>query len=288
MRTSALDDANIVGVSTDTLLRQIRGVESQPGIRASDVVSKSLSKVKEKIQEFTNADGFINAKDLYTIRKEIGNIIEQNVQETKNWDKRLTGGLQRDLQKNIDDSIEAAGGRGWKDYLRTYSDMSKPIEQMKAGQMLESKLLAPLSEDSAQRAHVYANALREQGDLSQIFTPRQSHTLESLREELARDAMVKELAKRGMPSARERIGQALPEAPPTGMFSPIISVARGAYNRLAGNATDKIMTDLSSLMQNPQEMARVMQSAKPFERQALVDALMKYQSVAPAVAQENR
>lgn len=41
--------------------------------------------------------------------------------ETSNWDKRLTSSLERKIQGAIDDAIEKAGGRGWKQYLSEYS-----------------------------------------------------------------------------------------------------------------------------------------------------------------------
>jgi len=83
-----------------------------------------------------------------------------------------------------------------------------------------------------------------------------------------------------MKSAQEKVGQAVPEAPPSGMFNPTISVTRGLYNRLTGKATDKILDDLAILMQNPKQLAKVMEQAKPTERRALMDGLMKYQAFA--------
>ena len=133
MREAALERTQAVGVSTQKLMRQMRGVVSQPGIRASDVVRKTFADVKDKIKDFTSRDGFINAKDLYTIRKELGNTIQKNAKETANWDKRLAAGLERDLQKNIDDAIEAAGGVGWKDYLAEFASRSRGIEAAKEG-----------------------------------------------------------------------------------------------------------------------------------------------------------
>ena len=294
--------ANIVGVSTQKLIRQIRGVESQPGIRASDVVSKSLASVKEKIAQFTNKDGFINAKDLYTIRKEVGNTIQTYAKETGNWDKRLTSGLERDLQRNIDDAIEAAGGKGWKNYLSTYASMSKPINQMEIGQDLERKLVPALGEDAKQRASVYANALREGPQtiklatgqprfdaLDQVMEPQQMATLKAVQGDLSNDATMQAMASKGMKAAQERIGQAVPEAPAPGFFSPIVSAARAGYNRVTGAATNKILDDLTKKMQSPQDMARLMENAKPLERKALIDALMRYQgAVGPSLAtQEN-
>jgi len=179
---------------------------------------------------------------------------------------------------------------GWDKARADYASSSRPINQMQIGQELEKKLVPALSDEAKQRAAVYANALREApqtikratgqpryDDLSQIMEPGQMATLGNVQKDLARDALVKQLASKGEDAARENIGRAIPEAPPTGMFSPILSVTRGAYNRLTGRATEKVLDDLALKMKNPQEIARIMESATPMERRALVDMLMRYQ-----------
>lgn len=259
--------------------KRIEATMTQPGLRASDVVQKTLGDIKEKISSLTNEKGVIDSKDLYTIRKEIGNTIDKYSKETSNWDKRLTSGLERNVQRFIDDAIEGAGGSGWKDYLAQYAGMSKRIDQMKMGDELTKKLISPLSDESKQRAGVFAGALRDSGpDLQRTMNPAQLRTLGNVRDDLARDATHTDLARAGNKKAMEITGQAVPEAPPTGMFSPLISVARGTYNRLSGKATDKIMDDLATIMQNPRRLAEVMEKAKPFEREIILDQLLRAQS----------
>lgn len=178
-----------------------------------------------------------------------------------------------------------------------FAAASKPINQMQVGQEIENRLVPALSEDAKQRAASYAQALRDAPgtikratgqprfeSLDQIMNPQQMQTLGNVQKDLARNATFEELAQKGMPAAREAIGNAVPEVPPTGMFSPILSVARGAYNRVTGHATDKIMKDLATRMQDPKKMAEVMQNANPYERKALVDALMKYQGMGAGTA----
>lgn len=180
-----------------------------------------------------------------------------------------------------------------------FAAASKPINQMEVGQYLEGKLVPAISDDAKQRAAAYAQALRDApgtikratgqprfDSMGQMMDPTQLQTLRGVKADLERDALTQALSQKGMAAARERIGQAIPEAPPSGMFSPLISVARGAYNRLSGNATDKILDDLAVRMQNPQQMARIMESAKPFERKALVDALMRVQAAGAEKAAE--
>ena len=268
MRNAAQNAANVVGVSTDKLLRQIRGVESQPGIRASDVVSQSLDKIKEKISKFTNKDGFINAKDLYTIRKELGNTIQQFADASKNWDKRLTGGLQRDLQRNIDDAIEAAGGAGWKDYLAKYAEMSRPIEQMKAGQLVEKALVAPTS--GKERVASFGTTLRNP-EIAESFTPAQRQVLEAIEANMKQNEQYKTLASAGAKNLNYRIGA--PELPPTGFFQPMVSAARGWVNRLVGSGYENALRKGSATMTDPQAMAQAMRDATPKQR-AVLEALI--------------
>ena len=61
-----------------------------------------------------------------------------------------------------------------------------------------------------------------------------------------------------MTSASERIGAAVPELAPTGFFDPKISFTRGLYNRLTGQATNRILDNLAKNMDNPQRMAEIM------------------------------
>jgi hypothetical protein len=110
-------------------LQKIEDIGKEPGIGASKVVQKALGTVMEDIVRISK-DGRANAKDLYTVRKEIGNTIALHSKETANWDKRLSSGLQRRIQIAIDDAIESAGGEGWKKYLSTESAGRKAVENM--------------------------------------------------------------------------------------------------------------------------------------------------------------
>lgn len=156
---------------------------------------------------------------------------------------------------------------------------SKPINQMELGQQLESKLTSPLSDESKQRAVVFANEMRNLSpDLQKTLRPDQLEALRHVQADLARDASATELGRAGKPAAEAIIDKNVGKAPPSGMFSPIISVARGAYNRIAGGASEKTLSDLATIMQDPKKMADVMEKAKPFERQQLVDALLRWQA----------
>jgi hypothetical protein len=160
LREAALAAANKGGVNSGSITGRIDTQLAQPGIGASDVVRKTLASVKDKIESLADESGVINANDLYTVRMEIGNTIKTFSKETANWDKRLTAKLDAGIKGYIDDAIESAGGKGWKDYLSTYSkgmqnirnhearletakDIAKSVKGRYAGGLVQGELPKP-------------------------------------------------------------------------------------------------------------------------------------------------
>ena len=236
----------------------------------------------------------------------IGNLqrIKQAISDEINKNQAVQG-LGATQKKEITDTVGAFTkwlenkSPEWKKARIGYMEDSLPINQMQVGQFLEKKLVPALSDDVSLRPTSYANALREADQLVKRSTgqdrpiesfmrPDQMTTLRNVGGELSRDATMNQLAKRGQSEALRRIGAQVPEVGPTGFFDPKISFMRGAVNRVSGQATDRILNQLGKKMDNPQEMARIMREAKPFERKAIVDALMRYQGVAPQVMDEGR
>ena len=202
----SLEAYGLKPLKADSISEKIQSIASKPGLRASDVVTKSLGDVRNKINQSTDKNGVIDANDLYMIRKEIGNTVQKYAEETKNFDQRLTSGLQRDVQKFIDDAIESAGGSGWKKYLSKYAEMSKPIDEMKVGQILSDKLASPLEE--SERAAAFATAVKNApatlktstgssryDDLGQVLSPENTASVNAVLEDLKRKAATDALAK---------------------------------------------------------------------------------------------
>lgn len=279
---------------------QIDAVMSQPGKRSSDVVTKALGEIRDKINQFSNKNGVIDSRDLYTIRKEAGNVVKKYAAENKNWDEKLTSGLTTNVQRMIDNAIEGAGGTGWKDYLGKYAGMSKDINQMQIGQELLNRLQPALEGAPNQRATMFANALKDSANtvqkagvpryasVKEALTPENMSKVNSVQADLARNAAFEDMATRGLPSASRAVNLAAPEIGSVGMFSPKISVARSIYNRVTGHATDKILNDLAARMTDPAKTAEIMRKATPYERKLMVDLLMKQQAAIPVALTEGQ
>ena len=193
-------------------------------------------------------------------------------------EKRTIQGLQGDLVgwlANKNPSYEVARQR--------FADMSQPINQMTAGQSLERNLLPALSENAKQKAEAYARGMRDT-DLSSL-RPDQLTTLNQVQTDLAKNASLDQMARAGVPRALDMIGMAAPQQGTIGLFNPKISAARAVYNRISGQATDKILEDFAKNATNPQKIAQMMKDATPYKRQLMVDYMMRLQAPATAALQ---
>jgi len=199
-------DAGSITAAIDTKL-------STPGLRASSNMTKVLQAVKEDIANLTaKGGGVIDAHDLYTLRKEgINERIMQILGQTDpKVSAKVTRGVLQEVRPLIDDAIEKAGGTGWRDYLKTYSQGMQSIDQ-KAMAAEAAKLF----KDSPQE---YVRLVRGNNPdaVEAIFGPgsydifkemgSKMPTLEKLASNVERTASMKEAAAAGTEKLSDVIG----------------------------------------------------------------------------------
>lgn len=272
---------------------QIESVMSQPGQRSSDVVTKALGEIRDKINQFSNKNGVIDSRDLYTIRKEAGNVVKKYAAENKNWDERLTSGLTTNVQRMIDDAIEGSGGSGWKDYLGKYAGMSKDINQMQIGQALEKKLTNPLRGDTALTPGVFANAAQESASvptkagmprfqtIEDALHPQNMQTVSNVSDTLANRALANDLAKAGSSRAAALTGTPDIILPPS--LSTTGMALRFAARLLQGQGTSKMDQEMArDMLTNPQLVSKLMEDAMSRAKttKEMVNVMRKYSPLA--------
>lgn len=151
---------------------------------------------------------------------------------------------------------------------------SKPINQMRVGQDLEQALVAPAT--GMERAASFGAKVRQaENTISkgsgnpriQDLTSGQRKIVDAIEEDFLRNQQFKELAIAGKQGMEERIGA--PTLPPTGFFQPAISAARSWVNKGLGTGHQQALKRAAEVMDNPQEMARLMREATPAQRKIL-------------------
>lgn len=141
MREAALQSAG--PVNTAPIIQQLDSVLVSP--EAPTLTQKVLQDVKDEIVGRSKGIGPISSSQqtidpeaLYTVRKQIGLMIDKHLPATAKldpkFDKSVTAREEKSIQNLIDDAIEKSGGTGWRDYLKEYANRSKAIEGFKERQ----------------------------------------------------------------------------------------------------------------------------------------------------------
>ena len=128
----SLEDYGLRPLDASSITSAIDSKLAAPGLRASLNTVKVLEAVKGDIANLTaKGGGVIDAHDLYTLRKE--GINERIMQILGQTDPKISAKVTRNVLEEvrplIDDAIERAGGTGWRDYLKTYSQNMQAIDQ---------------------------------------------------------------------------------------------------------------------------------------------------------------
>jgi len=151
LRDTALSAANAGGgVRAAPIMAHISRILGTAGSgRASDVIAGTLNDIRAKMAKFASANGRVDAKDAYDIRKTIGSTIAKHSKDNAEWDAKRSAGLERDLQRAIDAEIESSiaaanpkNAGAWGKYLESYSTEAQRIGAARDALEAEPKLAA--------------------------------------------------------------------------------------------------------------------------------------------------
>lgn len=162
--------------------------------------------------------------------------IDSMLKETSDGIVKYDQGMLMKIQKKLDDQI----GKASLDYKKAndlWRRNSKAVNRAEAGEELLAAYRTSLS-DLPARKIVFANLVKKYGTkihpktgkkILGSLTPKMQQSLAEVLDIMSRQVRLDKMGQLGRRSMTER---ALPpEWKPTGMFSPILSVARGVVNR---------------------------------------------------------
>ena len=124
-------------VMTDAIDAQIQATLSDP-MKQRTTVTDAMKEVQRLINARKAPDGTIDPAALYSVRKDISQIMSGALQGEK-ANLKLAKGELKDLLPVIDNVIES-GAPGFKAYMDKFSKMSGPIDQMRLLQDIERRV----------------------------------------------------------------------------------------------------------------------------------------------------
>lgn len=124
-------------VLTDAIEAQIQATLADP-MKQRTTVTDAMKEVQRLINARKAPDGTIDPAALYSVRKDISQIMSGALQGEK-ANLKLARGELKDLLPVIDNTIES-GAPGFKAYMDKFSKMSGPIDQMRLLQDIERRV----------------------------------------------------------------------------------------------------------------------------------------------------
>ena len=267
IQLQSLADEGFFPLRVNDIVGNVDKIRVAPGQRSSEVVQRTFDSLRQKLTDpaYVKPNGIIDSRDLYTIRKEIGNDIKKFAQEAQNWDAKLTAGLEKNIKTYIDNSIESAGGVRWKEYLDNFSKYSTKINQMQIGQALEQKLNSAMD---VERAGAFAQAVREAAStikrasggarfekLEEVMTPKQVASINAVLADLQRSSKASQLAERARVASIEAGEAELPQ-----LLSRTAAIANAILRAVKRNAIPEMNREMARLFAEPKALAAFMSS----------------------------
>ena len=129
-----LSARGLAPLNVDAVTGKLRSLATAPGTRADPLQVRVMTNLENQIRGLTErAGGVMDVRDLYQIRKTgINDVIEAELRsgglDPSTQSKRIAEMLGQ-IRPMVDDAIEAAGGKGWRDYLSTHAAGMRQIEQ---------------------------------------------------------------------------------------------------------------------------------------------------------------
>ena len=274
MRNAALTRANLGKLESAPLIRKISEVANNPEFKGDDVLIGSLRRVVKEIGKATDADGVIDGVALDAIRKNAVNAaiarLRPNMDATSQ--RKLASSVLTSIKPHIDDAINAAGGKGYAEYLSEHARLSQKVaEKELAGEALD------LWKNNSKDAFVRLVRNDSPDTVEKILGPRRYNIIKDMPEDsvkvlqseadkILRDKNIKSQVAAG----QDELRQLLAKNNTWFRFPPYLSVKTTTANEtlklLEAKVGQKTMRILTEAARNPQDAAKLLESLPAAER----------------------
>jgi hypothetical protein len=276
----ALRSVGIKPLEGAPLVRSLKSVGNNPEFAGNDLLQGSLQQVADDIATWTRSGGIIDARALDAIRKNSVNAAIQKLRPglDATSQRNAAAGVLGRVKPVIDDAIEAAGGVGYRDYLKEHAKLSQKI----AEKQLTGEALRLFKTDKDAFVRLVQN---ESPDAVEkilgpgkynIATELSDSTLSVLRDEAQKhltELAVKGQVSLGQPALKELLLQNLSKFQLPSYLSAVASTTNKALNILENKIGRKTMIALTEGLKTPETAAKLLESLPAAERSRVLQLL---------------
>jgi hypothetical protein len=277
----ALRSVGIKPLESKSLVSTLRTASSNPEFAGNDVLLGAMRNVSDDVAKWTDGGGIIDARALDAIRKNSVNAAIQQLRPGMDAtsQRNLAAGVLSRVKPVIDDAIEAAGGAGYRDYLKQHAQMSQKIaEKQLTGEAL--RLWKQPNKDAFVR--LVQNESPEA--VEKILGPGKyniavelaENTLAPLENEAAkiiRNANIKSQVEGGQTALKELLLQNMNKFRLPSYLSAVASTTNKALNILETKIGTKTMNTLTKALQTPEGAAQLLETLPAAERNRVLQLI---------------
>lgn len=276
----ALRDRGIKPLTPDSILGQLRSTMSKPEYAGNRDVSTVLRRVAEDIGQWTGNGGIVDAVALDAIRKNSVNAAIRDLypQADNKVQKELAAKLLTQVRPAIVGAIEAAGGTGYRDYLKAYEKGAQAISQKKLG----AEAMSLFQENPKKFIRLVEGNAPDVVEKTfgpgsyDIVKEMAADSMASLREvagAIKRDTSVAEQAAMGRDALREIMEANTSRIRFPSLLSAKVTTANAALDRIQERVGKKTMNILTEAMKSGKSAAELLDTLPASERSKILNIL---------------
>jgi hypothetical protein len=276
----AMRSVGIKPLEGEPLVRSLRTVGNNPEFAGNDLLQGSLQQVADDIAAWTRSGGIIDARALDAIRKNSVNAAIQKLRPglDATSQRNAAAGVLSRVKPVIDDAIEAAGGVGYRDYLKQHAQLSQKI----AEKQLTGEALRLFKTDKDAFVRLVQNESPEA--VEKILGPGKynvalelsENTLGTLQTEAAkvvRAANIKSQVEGGQTALKELLLQNMSRLRLPSYLSAVAATTNKALNILENKIGQKTMATLTEALKTPEGAAKLLESLPAVERNRVLQLI---------------
>jgi hypothetical protein len=277
---NALRSVGIKPLEGEPLVRSLKAVSNNPEFAGNDVLLGALRNVSDDIAKWTSSGGVIDARALDAIRKNSVNAAIQQLRPGMDAtsQRNLAAGVLSRVKPVIDDAIEAAGGSGYRAYLKEHAKLSQQI----AEKQLTGEALKLWKTDKNAFVRLVQNESPEA--VEKILGPGKYNiavelaedtlgTLQSEATKVLRNANIKSQVEGGQTALKELLIQNMSKFRLPSYLSAVAATTNKALNILENKIGAKTMATLTESLKTPEGAANLLESLPAAERNRVLQLI---------------
>ena len=284
----ALRSVDIKPLNGESLVRSISATAENPAFAGNDLISGAVKNVADDIAKWTGQGGVIDANALEAIRKNSVNaaIAQLRPGADATAQRNLAAGVLSKIKPAIDDAIEAAGGAGWRDYLKMHAQgMQKIAEKNLTGEALNLwktnkdafvKLVQGESPEAVEKILGPGNY-----NIAKEVSENTMSVLEDQALKAIRDAKVKGQVTAGQDALRELMAQNISKWRLPSYLSVVASSANKGLEYLENKIGKSTLAQLTAALKTPEGAVNLLETLPATERNRVLNLLSNPQQWKP-------